>query len=183
MESQLLCWNPVCTRFCVHAPGLESLFPLVLWSACIQALMAFKAKWLGALPHHARPHLHHGELDMGLITLTPVGELLWYNYSPVWGLPTQGPGDLIILWMPPSYHLVISSLSLDVEYLFGFKSFLLMAAQQLVVILVFLCKEMSSRSFTPPSCPHLSLIYLLTGSSYLLTTFAQFPPLPYPHHW
>ena len=61
MESQLLCWNPVCTRFCVHAPGLEPLFPLVLWSACIQALMAFKAKWLGALPHDARPHLHHGD--------------------------------------------------------------------------------------------------------------------------
>ena len=46
---------------------------------------------------------HAGEPDMGLRTLTPVGEPLQYNYSPIRGLPTWGVWDLIILRVRPSY--------------------------------------------------------------------------------
>ena len=53
------------------------------------------------------------------VGLSPVGELLWYNYSTVCGLPTWWLWDLIISWVHPSYHLiVISSLSFNIEYLF-----------------------------------------------------------------
>ena len=73
---------------------------------------------LGAPPPTARPP-QAGEPDVGLRTFTPVGELLWYNYFPVCGLPTWHIWDLILLWLHPSYCLTVaSSLSLDVEYLF-----------------------------------------------------------------
>ena len=38
-----------------------------------------------------------GEPDMGLRTLTPVGEPLQYNYSPVWGSPT--PSQVYGIWL------------------------------------------------------------------------------------
>ena len=49
----------------------------------------------GLLP--LMPDPQAGEPDMGLRTLTPVGELLQYNYSPVCGLPTQRLWALFIL--------------------------------------------------------------------------------------
>ena len=59
------------------------------------------------------------EPDVGLRTLIPVGQLLKYNYSTVCGSPLGRCGDLIISQVHPSYCLiVISFLSLDVEYLF-----------------------------------------------------------------
>lgn len=45
------------------------------------------------------PQLQAGELAKGLRTFTSVGEYLQYNYFPVWGLPTQGVRDLIILYI------------------------------------------------------------------------------------
>ena len=60
------------------------------------------------------------EPDVGLRTLTPVGELLQYNCFPVCGSPTQWVWDLIVSQMHLSYHLIVAfSLSLEVEYLFG----------------------------------------------------------------
>ena len=38
-----------------------------------------------------------GKTDMELRTFTPVGELLWYNFSPVCESPTQWLWDLILL--------------------------------------------------------------------------------------
>ena len=65
------------------------------------------------------PDPQAGEPDMGLRAFTPVGELLWYNYLPVCGSPTQHVWDLILSQLHPSYCLVVaSSLSLDVGYLF-----------------------------------------------------------------
>lgn len=57
---------------------------------------------------------------MGLRTLTPVGKLLQYNYSPVCGLPTQGLWDLIVSQVYPSCpsHCGSFFLSLDMEDLF-----------------------------------------------------------------
>ena len=43
MKSLLLPWVSVHTRPCVHPPSVESLFVPVLWSFCIQALLASKA--------------------------------------------------------------------------------------------------------------------------------------------
>lgn len=57
------------------------------------------------------PELQAGELAKGLRTLTPVGEYLQYNYFPVWGLPTQGVWDLIILYiLGHIFLLAVSSL-------------------------------------------------------------------------
>lgn len=58
------------------------------------------------------PELQAGELAKGLRTLTSVGEYLQYNYFPVWGLPTQGVWDLIILYILGHiiYLLAVSSL-------------------------------------------------------------------------
>ena len=38
-----------------------------------------------------------GKPDVGLRTFTPVGGLLWYNFSPVCESPTQWLWDLILL--------------------------------------------------------------------------------------
>ena len=42
-----LCWVPAHVRSCVHPPRVESLFLPALWSSCIQAPLAFKAKCAG----------------------------------------------------------------------------------------------------------------------------------------
>ena len=77
-------------------------------------------------------------------TCVMVGELLWYYCSPVCGLPTQQVWGLILLWVCPSYHLAVASLSLDMGYLswVDFSVLLSMVIQQLVVILMLLQEEM-----------------------------------------
>lgn len=50
------------------------------------------------------PDLQTGHPDMGLRTLTSMGELLLYNCSPIYGSPMWGLWDVIILWVH-SYHL------------------------------------------------------------------------------
>lgn len=65
------------------------------------------------------PDPQAGEPDMGLRTFTPVGEVLWYNYLPVCGLPTWHVRGLILSRLHPSYNLIVAaSLSLDIGYLF-----------------------------------------------------------------
>ena len=60
-----------------------------------------------------------GKPDVGLRTFTPVGGLLWYKCSPVCESPTQQLRDSILLWLRPSYHLIVASpLCLDVGYRF-----------------------------------------------------------------
>ena len=65
-------------------------------------ISAMKLHWpskldsLGALPPIARPP-QAGEPDVGLRTLTPVGECLWYNYFPVCAQPIQCVWDLIFI--------------------------------------------------------------------------------------
>ena len=91
----------------------EFLFSPDLWNSCDQTLLAFKARFSGALPAIA------GDPDMGLRTFTPVGEFLWYNSFPVCGSPIWCGCDLILSWLHPSYYPVVaSSLFLVVEYLF-----------------------------------------------------------------
>ena len=63
------------------------------WILCFPrfcGISAVKLHWpsrldsLGVLPPIARP-TQAGEDDVGLRTVSPVGELLWYNYFPVCG--------------------------------------------------------------------------------------------------
>ena len=111
-------WVPTHVKSCVCPPRLQSLSPPVLWSSCDQAQLAFKAKCSRG-SSSPLPDPQTGEPDMGLRTLTPLRELLRYDYFPVCGLPTCLAWDLIVLQMHPSYCLVMaSSLSLEVESLF-----------------------------------------------------------------
>ena len=97
-----------------------------------------------------------GSLTWSSELLLLVGELLQYNYSPVYRLSTWGVWDLIISRVCLSYRLVVAPLPLDVKYLFGRnQSFSLMIVQQWGVILVCSWEGMNSRSFY---CAILSLI-------------------------
>ena len=70
MKSLLLSLVPVWTRPCVQSPRVESLFPQVLWS-CPAGLQS-QMLWGLLLP---MPDPQAVKADMGLRTLTPVGEL------------------------------------------------------------------------------------------------------------
>ena len=111
--------DPVHMKPCVCPPRVESLFLPVLWSICAQALLAFNAKCSrGVLLPIPGPQA--GEPDMGLRSLTPVGEPLQYSCFPVCGLPTRQVWDLLISQKHPSYCLDETSLSLSVGNLFWF---------------------------------------------------------------
>ena len=90
------------------------------------------------------------ETDVGLRTFTTVGELFWFYCSLDCGSPIQHVWDFFLSWLYPSYYLVtISSLSLDMGYLFffflvGSTVLLSMVVQQLAAILVFSQEKMST---------------------------------------
>ena len=66
------------------------------------------------------PDPQAGKPDMGCRTFTPVGELLWYNYFLFCVSSTWWVGDLILSWLCPCSHLIVTSpLSLDVKCFFG----------------------------------------------------------------
>ena len=65
------------------------------------------------------PDPQAGKLDVGLRTFTPLVELLWYNFFPVFQSPTQWVWNLTLSQCIPSYTFIVtSSLLLDVGYLF-----------------------------------------------------------------
>ena len=105
------------TTLCVPSKSGVSVSPspvevLQLNPASLQSLNL----WEFLLP---LPDPQVGKPDVGLRTFTPMGGLLWYNFSPVCESPTQWLWDLILLRFHPSYHLIVASaLSLDVGYLF-----------------------------------------------------------------
>ena len=140
-------WVLACT-FCCDLQ--ESLFPPVLWKFCNWILLSFKVRFPGD-----SQSLCWIPRDMGPRTFTKVWELLWYYCSPVCGLPTQGPWDLILSWLHSSYHLVAASpLSLVVGYLFlcvGSSVLLLMVVQQLVANPVFSQEKISTCPSALPS--------------------------------
>ena len=77
--------------------------------------------WLNNGNNLLFPDLHAGELDVELRTFTLVGELLWYSYFPACRSTSQWVWDFILSHLCLSYCLiVVSSLSLDVEYFFFF---------------------------------------------------------------
>ena len=101
----------------VRPPRVKSLFPPILWSSCSRAPLAFKVNCCGYSSSWCWTPRHSVELR----ALTPVGKLLWYNYSPVCGSPTQVVWDLIISWERPSYYLMVSSLCLWIQNIFFWK--------------------------------------------------------------
>ena len=118
-KSLLFLWVLVHTRACVCVcpPRVEFLFLSTLWSSCDQAPLTFQSQVLWGLlfpvlePQSGGPY-------MGLWTL-----LQWESLCDIiifqFGSFTCWVCDLIVLWMHPSFHLVVaSSLSLDVEHLF-----------------------------------------------------------------
>ena len=113
MGSLLLSWVLMRTLLCVSPPRVESLFPPVLSKSCSHIPLAFKIWFSRNSSSHCRtPRL-------GLRSFTAVGGLLWYKCSPVCESPTQQLWDLILLWLRPSYRLIVAfPLSLDVGYLF-----------------------------------------------------------------
>ena len=65
-------WDPVEVKFCVCLLRMGSPFPPVPWSSYAQAPLAFNARCT-FLPV---PDPHTWESDVGLRTLTPIGESL-----------------------------------------------------------------------------------------------------------
>ena len=101
MKSVHFCPGSQCTHARVCPPGVELLFPPVLWQSCTQAPLDYKAKCSGGSSSWCQ---------------TPrLGSLMWdsvlrENFCNIIVLqfvgPTWGVWGLIILWVCPSYHLV-----------------------------------------------------------------------------
>lgn len=106
-------WNLICALWmwslCLpQSCGAPSLKP------CWPSIQIFWGFFL------LMPDLQAGDPDMGLGTLTPAGEPVWYNYFLVCGLPTWQVWDLIMMWKCPSCHLIVPySWSLNIKYLFS----------------------------------------------------------------
>ena len=111
-------WGPcVHKTLCVPSKSWVSVSPspvelLRSNPICIQSQMLWGILLLMPDPQAGVP-------DVGLRTLAPMEKPLWFNYFPVCGLLTQQVWDLIVSQMHPSYCLIVASLSLKVEYLFG----------------------------------------------------------------
>ena len=86
-------WDPMYMKAYVPPPRVESLFALVLWSSCAQALLAFNAKCSGGSSSQCYTPRHHN-LIWGS-KLTPVGEFLWNSYFPVCGFSTWQVWDCL----------------------------------------------------------------------------------------
>ena len=99
--SALLPWVPVHAHPCVssRSGAAVSPSPVALLHSSPTGLQSQVLWGLFLL----MPDPQAGEPDVGL---SPTGELLRYNCSPVCGSPTWGVWDLIILSVRPSYHLV-----------------------------------------------------------------------------
>lgn len=115
-------WVLMHTLFCLCCPPkAESLFSPVLWKSCKHIPLTFKVRFPGdSLSFCQIPWA--GKPDMGLRTLTTVGEFLRYYRSADCGLPTWWVWDFILSCWCPSYHLIAASLSLDLIY-FGVSFF------------------------------------------------------------
>ena len=143
-------------RYCFCPPRVESLFlPVLEVLQSNPCGLQNQIPW-GFLVPLSDPQ--SGKTDVWLRTFTTMGELLWYYFSQVCGLPIRWVWDLVLSLFLPSYYLIVASpLSFDVECLFlvGSNVLLSMVVQQLVVILVLLQVEMSAHPSTRPSWTNL----------------------------
>ena len=133
-DNRLLPWVLVCSRPCVWSPNVGFLFPLVLWDSWGQTPYPSKPDSGGSSSYCQTPRL--GSLMVGFEIFHVVGELLWYNYSPVCNLR----GIWFYCDCAPPTGLLWLLLCLWMQDFFGrFQHFLLllMAVLELVVVLVF----------------------------------------------
>ena len=131
----LLPWVPVHARPCVCPPGVELLFPPVLWHSCTQAPLDYKAKCSGGCSSWCQtPRLGSLMWD----------SVLWENFHNIIvlqfvGHHLTGMGFDYIVSVPflPS-HWVSSCLWMYQQNIFfgRFTSFLLTVGQHSVVTLV-----------------------------------------------
>ena len=131
ISESLLCPWAQCVQGLVCTLQEWSISP-VLWYSCNQAPLVFKATWSGGSSSlFWTPRLR--SLAWGS-ELSLLWENFCDNYFPVCGSPTWVMLDLITLWGLPHYCVMVSSLSLDVEYPFSgrFQSFLSMVIQHLL---------------------------------------------------
>ena len=160
---------------------MESLFPPVLWSSWTQALLAFKKMLWGFLLLMLDPQA--GEPSVGLKMIILVGELLWYYYFPVCGLPTQWIWDCLY---NESTHPSISVWLLLCLWMWKiffdrFQSFLLTLIQQLFVILVFSWEEESSSPSTLLFCylEAWTICYVRSSSQHISYHWTHIKWLPF----
>ena len=93
-------WVLVHARFCLCPWSVEFLFSLVLWKSCNQILQEFKFRFPGN-SHSLCQISRLGSLRWGSETFTTVRDFLWCYCSPVCGLPTWQPLDLIFIMIFP----------------------------------------------------------------------------------
>ena len=75
---------PSYTRTGVHPPRVESLFPPVLWSSCIQALLAFKTNCSGGSSSQCQTS------RLGSLMWDSELSLLWENFCNITILQFMG---------------------------------------------------------------------------------------------
>ena len=102
----LLTWVPVRIRFCVHPFKSEVSFALSPMGLLKLSRSGLQSHMLWGFIFPVQDPWT-GEFDMGLRTLTPMGNPLQYNCSPVCGLPTQGYGIWLYHESAPPTHLVL----------------------------------------------------------------------------
>ena len=153
MKSLTFPWVLVQVRSYVHPPGMESLFPLILWSLWIQVLLAFKARFSGGSFSQC------WTLRLRSLTWGSERSLLWGNLWDMIILQLVGhPPTWYGIWLywecaSPSIWFLLYIIGCRISLAGGMSQyfFLSMAALQLVVIL--LCSwEVSSGSFYSTIC-------------------------------
>ena len=161
LDIGLALWN-YC--FCLH-PNMHGTFcaPSKSWvyfSHLVGLLHSSPAdlqSWMLWELFLSMPDLQTGHPDMGLRTLTSMGELLLYNCSPICGSPMRGLWDVIILWVHSSYRLGRFLL-----YVFGCRisSFSRLQFLLLFFILINICSAVSSDFGVPAKGGKLKVLLL-----------------------
>ena len=159
-----LLWVLVYKRFCLCPPRLEFLFPQSYGGPIIKFHWPSRSDSLG-IPS---PFVRFPRLESLIWGSEPpqVGEPLWYNCSPVSGLPPWWVWDLILLGLCPSLCRGFFVFGCGYRFLVCSSVLLLIVVEQLVAILVLLQEEMSARPSTPPSWTGTPDFFFKKSSSY-----------------
>ena len=119
-------------------------------------------------------HSQAGEPDMGLRAPTPVGEPLRYQHFPAYGSlqPLPQVWNLIMSWkLSIYYHTVVSSLSLDIEYIFVVAAVVLQSTSCIWVFVTLWATE-GQNPLSVFFIVQLSQPYMTTGKTIALTIWA-----------
>lgn len=141
-------------KVCAHPPR-EYVSPSPVESLCTSSAGVQSQMFHGLLLPMTDPQAW--ELDMGLWSLTPVGELLQYSYFMVCGLPTWYVQ--VCLYHESALHCLDVASSLSGGYLFWkFPVHFIDGCLEIVCIWCFLWEKLSLSPSTPAFCPSLEEI-------------------------